>query len=74
MLFVANADANNLAVFNVADPKNAKPLGFIPTGWYPTSVRFNPKDKHALLRQRQGAEFEGRTAAGRTRCCRERAT
>ena len=45
MLFVANADANNLTVLNIADPKNAKPLGFIPTGWYPTSVRFNPKDK-----------------------------
>jgi YVTN family beta-propeller protein len=45
ILFVANADANNLAVLNVADPKNAKPLGFIPTGWYPTSVRFNPKDR-----------------------------
>jgi DNA-binding beta-propeller fold protein YncE len=45
LLFVANADANNLAVLNVTDPKNAKPLGFIPTGWYPTSVRFNPKDR-----------------------------
>src|SRR5581483_9882885 len=45
VLFVANADNNNLAVLNVTDPKNAKPMGFIPTGWYPTSVRFNPKDK-----------------------------
>ena len=45
MLFVANADANNLAVFNVSDRATAKPLGFIPTGWYPTSVRFNPLDK-----------------------------
>jgi DNA-binding beta-propeller fold protein YncE len=44
VLFVANADNNNLAVFNVADPKTAKPMGFIPTGWYPTSVRYNPKD------------------------------
>lgn len=45
ILFVANADNNNLAVFNVADAKMAKPLGFIPTGWYPTSVRYNPKDR-----------------------------
>ncbi len=41
MLVVANADANNLAVFNAADRDDAKPLGFIPTGWYPTSVRFS---------------------------------
>jgi YVTN family beta-propeller protein len=45
ILFVANADSNNLAVLNVSDPKNAKPLGFIPTGWYPTSVRYNAKDR-----------------------------
>jgi len=45
MLLVANADSNNLAVLNVVDRKNAKPLGFIPTGWYPTSVRYNPKDR-----------------------------
>ena len=60
MLFVANADANNLTVLNIADRKNAKPLGFIPTGWYPTSVRFNPKDKNTLLHKRKGAEFQGK--------------
>src|SRR5947207_13143603 len=41
VLFVATADANNLAVFDVADPRAAKPLGFIPTGWYPTSNTSN---------------------------------
>jgi DNA-binding beta-propeller fold protein YncE len=54
MLFVANADANNLAVFNVADRANAKPLGFIPTGWYPTSVRFNPLDKKLYVANGKG--------------------
>ena len=54
MLFVANADANNLAVFNVADPKTAKPLGFIPTGWYPTSVRFNKLDKTVYVANGKG--------------------
>ncbi|QEL15181.1 alkaline phosphatase family protein [Limnoglobus roseus] len=54
MLFVANADANNLAVFNVADPKAVKPLGFIPTSWYPTSVRFNPKDKTLYVANGKG--------------------
>jgi DNA-binding beta-propeller fold protein YncE/phospholipase C len=54
MLFVANADANNLTVLNVSDPKNAKPLGFIPTGWYPTSVRFNPKDGNLYFANGKG--------------------
>ncbi len=39
MLFVANADTNVIAVVNVKDVGDSTPLGFIPTGWYPTSVR-----------------------------------
>jgi DNA-binding beta-propeller fold protein YncE len=54
MLFVANADNNNLAVFNVAEPGHAKPLGFIPVGWYPTSVRYNPVDKHLYVANGKG--------------------
>ncbi len=38
MLLVANANTNNLAVVNVKDPGGSAPLGFIPVGWYPTSV------------------------------------
>ena len=38
-LYVANADNNCLAVFNVAQPGASRSRGFIPTGWYPTSVR-----------------------------------
>jgi DNA-binding beta-propeller fold protein YncE len=54
MLFVANADANNVAVFNVADRDDARPLGFIPVGWYPTSVRFNPADKMLYVTNGKG--------------------
>jgi DNA-binding beta-propeller fold protein YncE len=54
MLFVANADANNLAVFNVASPGKALPLGFIPVGWYPTSVRYNPKDERIYVANGKG--------------------
>jgi len=39
VLFVANANTNDLAVVNVEEPGASKPLGFIPTGWYPTCVR-----------------------------------
>jgi DNA-binding beta-propeller fold protein YncE len=38
-LYVANADNNCLVVFKVAEPGKAEAEGFIPTGWYPTSVR-----------------------------------
>ena len=54
MLFVANADANNVAVFNVAEPGEAKPLGFIPAGWYPTSVRYNAADKKLYVANGKG--------------------
>ena len=38
-LFIANADNNCLAVFDVRDAATSRPLGFVPTGWYPTAVR-----------------------------------
>ena len=38
-LYVANADNNCLAVFNVSNPGKSSSKGFIPTGWYPTNVR-----------------------------------
>jgi DNA-binding beta-propeller fold protein YncE len=54
MLFVANADANNLAVFNVAEAGKSKSLGFIPVGWYPTAVRYNPADKRVYVANGKG--------------------
>ncbi len=38
-LYVANADNNCLAVFDVSQKGNSRSKGFIPTGWYPTSVK-----------------------------------
>ncbi len=38
-LFIANADNNCLAVFEVEEKGKSRSLGFIPTGWYPTSVK-----------------------------------
>jgi sugar lactone lactonase YvrE len=55
LLFVANADNNNVAVFNVSEPKEAKPMGFIPVGYYPTSVRFNPADKKIYVANGRGS-------------------
>jgi len=37
-LYVANADNNDVMVADIGDPKQSRIAGFIPTGWYPTSV------------------------------------
>ncbi len=39
-LLIANADNNYLAVFNISVPGESKSKGFIPVGWYPTSVKY----------------------------------
>ena len=38
-LYIANADNNCVAVFDVSVPGKSVGKGFIPVGWYPTSVR-----------------------------------
>ncbi|GAB2565589.1 bifunctional YncE family protein/alkaline phosphatase family protein [Spirosoma areae] len=38
-LYIANADNNCLAVFDVRRKGHSQSSGFIPTGWYPTSVK-----------------------------------
>jgi hypothetical protein len=38
-LFIANADNNCLALFDVSTPGSGISKGFIPTAWYPTCVR-----------------------------------
>jgi YVTN family beta-propeller protein len=38
-LYVANADNNCLAVFDVSKPGQSASKGFVPVGWYPTTVR-----------------------------------
>ncbi len=39
ILFVANANTNDVAVVNVEKPGKSAALGFVPAGWYPTCVR-----------------------------------
>ncbi|HZZ34564.1 MAG TPA: alkaline phosphatase family protein, partial [Caulobacteraceae bacterium] len=38
LLFVANADNNDVAVIDVRNPARSEVLGFIPTGWYPSAL------------------------------------
>jgi YVTN family beta-propeller protein len=55
-LFVANANINAIAVFNVEHPGKSRSLGFIPVGWYPTSVRVTPDGRHLLVTNGKGGE------------------
>ena len=40
-LYIANADNNCLAVFNISKPGFSISTGFIPTGWYPTNIKIS---------------------------------
>ena len=53
-LYVANADNNTVAVFDVSAPGKSRSLGFIPAGWYPTSVRVTPDGKKLLIANGKG--------------------
>ena len=54
ILFVANANINTVAVFDVSEPGKSRSLGFIPVGWYPTSVRVTPDGKRLLVANGKG--------------------
>jgi YVTN family beta-propeller protein len=53
-LWVANADANNLAVIDVSERGESRSLGFVPVGWYPTSVRLTPDADRVLVANGKG--------------------
>src|SRR5262249_42208880 len=49
MLYVANADNNCVAVIDIRERDKSQVVGFIPTGWYPTSVAVTPDSKNLLV-------------------------
>ncbi|MSU23931.1 MAG: YncE family protein [Opitutus sp.] len=53
-LFVANANNNNIAIFDVATAGKAAALGFIPVGWYPTSVRVTRDGRQLVVANGKG--------------------
>ena len=53
-LFIANADNNNLAVIDVGQRGHSRSLGFIPLGWYPTSVRYRAADNQIYVANGKG--------------------
>jgi DNA-binding beta-propeller fold protein YncE len=47
-VYVACSDGNTIAVVDVSQARSTV-RGFIPTGWYPTGVRFLPDGRFAVL-------------------------
>ncbi|MDB6131612.1 MAG: hypothetical protein JWM04_2719 [Verrucomicrobiales bacterium] len=54
ILFVANACNNNIAVIDVSSIGKSRSLGFIPVGWYPTSVRVSTDGTRLLVANGKG--------------------
>jgi YVTN family beta-propeller protein len=54
MLLVANADNNSVAVVDVSRPGRSRVAGFIPVGWYPTSVAFSRDGTQILVLSGKG--------------------
>jgi len=53
-LYVANSKTNTIAVFDVTQAGYSTPIGFIPTGWMPTSVCLTPDDDQLLILSARG--------------------
>jgi YVTN family beta-propeller protein len=53
-LYVANADNNSVAVIDVEERGKSKPLGFLPTGWYPTFVTTSADGKRIIVASGKG--------------------
>jgi YVTN family beta-propeller protein len=54
MLFVANADNNNVAVINISDDDASFIAGFIPTAWYPSALTVSPDGKSLYVGSSKG--------------------
>ncbi len=53
-LYIANADNNNVTIVDVSKRSASKVKGFIPTGWYPTSVRVSKTTKQIFVANGKG--------------------
>jgi YVTN family beta-propeller protein len=53
-LLVANADNNTVAVIELADGGQGEVEGFIPTGWYPTGVRYSNDGSRIFILSAKG--------------------
>ncbi|MEP6755749.1 MAG: beta-propeller fold lactonase family protein [Chthonomonadales bacterium] len=55
MLYVANAGDNAVTTIDVSTPGKSRPMGMIPTGWFPTSVIASPDGKRIIVGNGKGS-------------------
>src|SRR4029079_8439078 len=53
-LYVANADNNSISVIDIEARGKSRPLGFLPTGWYPTLVTTTADGKRVIVGSGKG--------------------
>lgn len=53
-LYAANADNNCVAVIDVTEPQQARTIGFIPVGWYPTACLVQPEGQSLYVANAKG--------------------
>jgi YVTN family beta-propeller protein len=54
MLYVANADNNNVAVVDISQPGQSRVLGFIPAPWYPSALAVSKDGARLLIGSSKG--------------------
>lgn len=55
LLYVANADNNDIAVVRADGRGKHEVLGFIPSGWYPSALALLPRDRRLYIGNSKGA-------------------
>ena len=55
LLYVANADNNDVAVLQVAERGESKVLGFVPSGWYPSALALLGRQQKLYIGNSKGS-------------------
>jgi YVTN family beta-propeller protein len=66
LLYVANADNNDVAVVDISNHSHSEVLGFIPTGWYPSALALSRNGQELFIGTSKGeaahADIKGPTS------------
>ncbi|HEX4164069.1 MAG TPA: beta-propeller fold lactonase family protein [Bryobacteraceae bacterium] len=54
ILYVANADNNNVGVIDVSKPGHSEVVGFIPSGWYPSALALSSHGRKLFIGNSKG--------------------
>jgi YVTN family beta-propeller protein len=54
LLYVANADNNNIGVIDISNAKRSEVVGFIPSGWYPSALALSRDGRKLFIGNSKG--------------------